>query len=223
MSVFYEFQDALGNFKLCVFNIEEDYTQSTSIQVPENIKNPYKRLQYIAAREALLHLDSAFPLDRMQVTETGKPYIPDYENSFSLSHSSNYAAAFISHSPNCGFDIELPGKKISSIRDKFISPNEYQNVVGTLRQFFPAASDFIFYGICWSAKEAIYKWLGKRDLDFRKGMELTPSKNNFNTHIPFLNCKINIEGEEEKLVSVFIQWQKPLVITWVVGNASDNE
>lgn len=222
MSVFYEFQDILDDFKLCVMSIEDDYVPSSSIEVPANILNPYKRLQFVAAREALLQIQPDFPLGNMQVTETGKPYIPGFEGSFSLSHSSNYAAALISKSPDCGFDIELPGKKVSAIRDKFLSPSEYKNVERSLKYFFPNASDFIFYGLCWSAKESVYKWLGRRNLDFRENMQLFPSKNDFNTNIPFLNCKITIEGEEEKVVPVYLQIKKPLVITWVTGSASSN-
>lgn len=216
MPLFYDYKDTYHEAILKVWKMEED-EDFGMIPCPENITHPARKQQYMAARYTLLQCEPNFPLDKIALDETGKPFVPDYNLSFSLSHSGQYAAALVAKVEHSGVDIELPGRKLMSIKDKFLSHEEYQKIRPVLKSFFPTAPELVLYGFCWSAKESAYKAIGKRGLDFRHQIQLYPLKHQLEMDKAIVGCKVKINEESEPFqVHVYLKWYKPLVITWAL-------
>jgi phosphopantetheinyl transferase len=103
-----------------------------------------------------------------QMDEHGKPYLVNSDTHISLSHSYDYAAVIVSKTKKVGIDIELIKHKIKLIRHKFLSDIELaQKQIGD-------NTDGLY--VCWCAKEAIYKWHGKKGLEFKQHMHIKPFK-----------------------------------------------
>lgn len=103
-----------------------------------------------------------------QMDEHGKPYLVNSNTQISLSHSYDYAAVIISRDKKVGIDIELIKHKIKSIKHKFLSDVELaQKQIGD-------NTNGLY--VCWCAKEAIYKWNGKKGLEFRQHIHIKPFK-----------------------------------------------
>ena len=67
-----------------------------------------------------------------------------------------------------GIDIELIKHKIKSIKHKFLSDVELaQKQIGD-------NTDGLY--VAWCAKEAIYKWHGKKGLEFKQHIHIKPFK-----------------------------------------------
>lgn len=89
----------------------------------------------------------------------GKPYLADKSHHISVSHAGDYAAAIYSPVFRVGIDIEKITKRIEKIRDRFMNEHEISN----LKKGYDLSELYLY----WSAKEALYKLYGKRNLDFR--------------------------------------------------------
>lgn len=121
-------------------------------------------LHWLSTRLLLRTLLNTSAYIDVRMDAHGKPYLFDSSFRISLSHSYDYAAVMISKTQEVGIDIECIKPKIQRIRHKFLSTPELESLdMGT---------DSLY--ICWCAKEAIYKWYGKKGLEFRKHICLKP-------------------------------------------------
>lgn len=125
-----------------------------------------RRLHWLSTRVLLRTLLATKEYIDCQIDEHGKPFLVDSDIHISLSHSFDYAAVLISHGKQVGVDIELIKPKISVIKHKFLSDEELN---------WPQMADNLngLY-VCWCAKEAIYKWHGKKGLAFKRDMCIQP-------------------------------------------------
>ena len=98
--------------------------------------------------------------------EHGKPFLLNRDYHISLSHSFDYAAVMISKDKQVGVDIELVKEKVLRIRNKFMTDNELAGL--------PSVDDVSALYICWCAKEAIFKWHGRKGLEFKRDMVIKP-------------------------------------------------
>lgn len=98
--------------------------------------------------------------------EHGKPFLLNRDYHISLSHSFDYAAVMISKDKQVGVDIELVKEKVLRIRNKFMTDEELTGL--------PSADDVSALYICWCAKEAIFKWHGRKGLEFKRDMVIKP-------------------------------------------------
>ena len=66
--------------------------------VPQHrdVTHPHKRLQHLAGRFLLQYLFPDFPYGLIQIADTNKPYLPNEQYHFSISHCGDYAAAIVS-------------------------------------------------------------------------------------------------------------------------------
>lgn len=105
----------------------------------------------------------------------GKPFLKNRPEHISISHSHDYLVILMNKAANTGVDIELIRDKVISIRHKFLSETELlfcgDNTECHIR--------------FWAAKEALYKWYGKKELDFKTHLQVIPSEQNnlFEGHI----------------------------------------
>jgi len=131
------------------FFIEHTGVQST-------IKNEKRRMEHLAGRYLLKHLKHDFPVLGIDKDEHDKPRIRNNEYYFSISHSWPYVAAVIDPRSEAGIDIQTWHPRIAQIKHKFLSERE--------QQLF--GDDVQMLTVAWSAKEAAYKWNGRRGVDF---------------------------------------------------------
>jgi 4'-phosphopantetheinyl transferase EntD len=153
--------------KLGVWKIaeSEDYFRE-KVNISPSIHHPHKRLQHFAGRYLLQTLFPAFPLHEIMVTRSRKPVLECASYHFSISHCADYAAAIVSTKAPVGIDIEEVKPKIELVSHKFLSPSE--------RSFIDPSHELPHKTICWSAKEAMFKWYGHGGVDFKANMLLHP-------------------------------------------------
>lgn len=168
MPIFFQ-QQINDNTRLGIWKIEETEEFFRS-NVPQHrdVTHPHKRLQHLAGRFLLQYLVPAFPYELIQIADTRKPFLPNEQYHFSISHCGDYAAAIVSKKSRVGIDIEIPVEKISKIMHKFLSPGEHE--IFNLIQ--PDKNKIPFATLLWSAKEAVFKWYGDGGVDFRKDIQL---------------------------------------------------
>lgn len=164
--------------ELSVWKIEESHDQLLSglqlkqheIDVIESFKSDKRALQWLSTRLLLrTMLDTKEYID-CQMDDHGKPYLVNYDYHISLSHSYDYAAVMISRdsTKKVGLDMEMIKHKIKLVRHKFLSDVELaQKQIGN-------NIDGLY--VCWCAKEAIYKWHGKKELEFKRDIHIKPFK-----------------------------------------------
>lgn len=150
--------------RLGVWKIEEteDFFKA-NVPQHRDVTHPHKRLQHLAGRFLLQYLFPDFPYELIQIADTRKPFLPGEQYHFSISHCGDFAAAIVSKDRRVGVDIETPVEKIIRIRNKFLG-NEETMQLGSL--------DINQLTVCWSVKEAVFKWYGKGGIDFRQHIHL---------------------------------------------------
>lgn len=133
-----------------------------------SFNNGKRLLHWLSTRLLLRTMLNTKEYIDCQFDEDGKPYLVNSDYHISLSHSYDYAAVMISKDFACGVDIELIKHKIKSIKHKFLSDVELsQKQIGDNTEGLYVA---------WCAKEAIYKWHGKKGLEFKQHIHIKPFK-----------------------------------------------
>ncbi|RZM29642.1 MAG: 4'-phosphopantetheinyl transferase superfamily protein [Pedobacter sp.] len=129
--------------------------------------NSGKRLLHWLSTRLLLRtmLKTSDYID-MGLDDHGKPFLVNRDYHISLSHSFDYAAVMISKDKQVGVDIELVKEKVLRIKNKFMTDAELEGL--------QSANDINALYICWCAKEAIFKWYGRKGLEFKRDMVIQP-------------------------------------------------
>lgn len=213
--------------KLGIWKIEEDeifFLQKVPLQ--KNITHPHKRLQHLAGRYLLQYLFPDFPYSEILIADTRKPYLPNEQYHFSVSHCGNYAAAIVSSTHRVGIDIEIPTEKVTRIAHKFIHESEHEWIsefsVSELQ--FPVSNSTAkelqtenrkLQTILWSSKEAIFKWYSIGGVDFKEHMQLNGilQKQNNSLQLPFIFKK-----EKSIQLNITAKIFDAIVLSWVVKN-----
>src|SRR5574343_215918 len=108
--------------RLAIWKIEEPESFFLEkVPLKKEVSHPYKRLQHLAGRYLLPILFEDFPLESIAIADTRKPYLPDEQYHFSISHCGNYAAAIASSKHRVGVDIELETPRLNYISSKFVN------------------------------------------------------------------------------------------------------
>lgn len=161
---------------LAIWKIEETEAQLLAgLQLKQHeldtiaaLNSGKRLLHWLSTRLLLRTLLNTTEYIDCQLDEHGKPYLVNFDYQISLSHSYDYAAVMISKQVAVGVDIELIKHKIKSIKHKFLSDLELaQKQIGD-------NTDGLY--VAWCAKEAIYKWHGKRGLEFKQHIHIRPFK-----------------------------------------------
>jgi len=157
--------------KLGIWRIEEpEAFYLEKVPLKKGVSHPYKRLQHLAGRFLLPTLYEDFPLEEILVADTRKPFLESERYHFSISHGGNFAAAIVSSTSRVGVDIELVSPRIVAISHKFL---HYGEKVFLNDWLHLTKMHLELTTVLWSAKEAIYKWYGHGELDFRQHMQLS--------------------------------------------------
>jgi len=130
----------------------------------KRIKLQQVRLQKLACRAALAKL---LENNSVKITYSvyGAPLLENYYLSFS--HTKNAAAVALATIP-VGIDMEELSPRILHLYPRFMSEHEIATSdVSNMK-------DLYYY---WCAKEAMYKWYGKKNLDFIKDLKVYKNDN----------------------------------------------
>jgi len=161
---------------LGVWKIEETEAQLLAglqlkqheLEVIESLGNAKRALHWLSTRVLLRTMLNTADYIDCKMDDHGKPYLVNSDTHISLSHSYDYAAVIIGKEKKVGVDIELIKMKIKSIKHKFLSDVELaQKQIGD-------NTNGLY--VCWCAKEAIYKWHGKKGLEFKRDIHIKPFK-----------------------------------------------
>jgi phosphopantetheinyl transferase len=177
MPLFFQ-QQVNAHTGLAIWKIEEDEA-FFDVPLQRTITHPHKRLQHLAGRYLLKHLVPHFPLALIQLADTKKPYLENELFHFSISHCGDFAAVIVSTHNRVGIDLELVSEKIGRIQNKFVSEPDmeaFATISGAdagLNQNGEQLS-LLYHQLtlAWSCKEAVFKWYGLGEVDFKKHMQL---------------------------------------------------
>ena len=133
-------------------------------QFLDSLRNGKRYLHWLSSRVMLRKLLNTDQFIEIGADEKGKPFLKNFSHKISISHSHNMAAVMLSKRYEVGIDIEHIHPKVEKISKKFLSDKELVNIDP-------------FYNIdhlmlCWCAKEAIFKWYAKGEVDFRQHLHL---------------------------------------------------
>ena len=164
--------------RLAVWTIEEEEAFFTEkVPLHRQITHPHKRLQHLAGRYLLQYLFPDFPIGLIQIADTRKPFLEDEAYHFSISHCGDYAAVLVSQNKRVGIDIELVTDKIGRIEHKFVNSDE----APLLQQLVKSEAEIKMLEsvyknrqliLLWSCKEAVFKWYGAGNVDFKKHLQV---------------------------------------------------
>ncbi len=134
--------------------------------VPEQITNAQKRLEYLAGRILLKKLLELWQEEfrGLSKDEFGKPHLIRHSYPISLTHSYPYVAAVIDPSRPVGIDLEQPKEKLLRVAPRVLHLEERAD----------AGTDIIKHCIYWCAKEALIKIHGKKDLVLAENLRIRP-------------------------------------------------
>ncbi|MBC7652770.1 MAG: 4'-phosphopantetheinyl transferase superfamily protein [Deinococcales bacterium] len=154
--------------KLAIWHIEEEEAFFlSSVPIQNSITHPHKRLQHLAGRYLLRFLFPNFPNEEILIASTKKPFLPDEQYHFSISHCGDFAAAIVSKNERVGIDIELVTEKVTKISHKFLNETEKNDIICQ-----PLTENCVLT-LFWSAKETVFKWWGYGAVNFKQHIHLT--------------------------------------------------
>lgn len=162
----------LGNLGLWrITESEEELADDLPLNEAEltqlsNIMGKGRRKEFLAARQLLHQLSGRKLRGALIKDEFGKPHLEGSDHQISISHTDELSAA-VAHPRACGVDVQVFVPKIRRLAPRFMGVAENAALTD--------ANRLIFQHLVWSAKEAMYKAYGRREIDFREHLfvELT--------------------------------------------------
>ena len=127
------------------------------------IRGEERRREFLAARLLLHRMSGRKERGRLLKDTDGKPHLENSLFFVSISHTVGYSAA-LAHPRPCGIDVQRIVERITHLAGKFVAPAER-------RQLVPDYA-LLQLHLIWAAKEAMYKAYGRRQLDFRKHLQV---------------------------------------------------
>jgi len=157
-----------------VWEITEDYENLRSrlllderdIETVESFKNYQRKLEWLSVRTLLKEMlgkDS-----KIVYGPERKPYLHNNLYNISISHSKNLTSILMSKKKRVGLDLEYMDTKILRIADKFLRPEELENIDKT--------NEIYHLYLHWCAKEALYKICDKVDINFVNNLNIESFK-----------------------------------------------
>lgn len=95
--------------------------------------------------------------------ENGAPFIKEYDDNISISHSNTIVMLSISNKVEVGVDVEKAGTKVLRVREKFLSAEESLAINN---------DDIIENVRAWTVKEALFKVIHENEIDFKEHLHL---------------------------------------------------
>ena len=153
----------------------------------EKIVSEKRKREYLAVRLAMKSLLGKEIL--ICYNPDGKPFLEDESSQISISHSGKWIAVMAHPTQRVGIDIECPTDKIKNLYTRFLSKTEQDELSN--------GNNIAQLQLAWSAKEALYKIIGKQAVDFAKQLRIFPFEVNPEGEIQAMHL------ETETLYSLF--------------------
>jgi phosphopantetheinyl transferase len=150
--------------KFAIWKVEEAesfFAEQTGLTSDK--KNETKRKEHLAGRFLLKYLMPDFELEKINISELGKPYLVEEPFHFSITHSFPYIGAAINYEKEIGIDVQTIQDRIHRIQHKFLSEKEQ----------FICEDNTGKITLAWTAKEAAFKRYGLGAVDFIQHMPIT--------------------------------------------------
>lgn len=147
-------------------SMELDKLTKEEIKRYDSFKHLKRKREFVATRILRHHL---FGFEHIHYDEHGAPFI-EKEGYISVSHCKNTVAIALNHDYQIGLDLEIPRSQIDTLAHKFLSENEK-------RQF--RINDKLELTKIWSAKEAMYKLAGRKEIVFARDLLLESKEANY--------------------------------------------
>ena len=123
-----------------------------------------RRLERLAVR-ALINVS----FDKRQYLgyeENNRPYLKNFPGDISITHAGEFACLYVHENMNTGVDIESLKRSFHAVEARILSPYE----VSYLEEDEEEKQKQLC--LIWCAKEAIYKVVNQRNVDFMKDIEV---------------------------------------------------
>lgn len=209
MPLFYQ-QNINDTTRLAIWEInEEEHFFDLSLPLHRQITHPHKKLQHLAGRYLLPFLFADFPNYEIKIADTRKPFLPNEQYHFSISHCSKYASAIVSSTKRVGIDVELITPRLHKVKTKFLHPEELRFVNSQ-----SPGQQLNLLSILWSAKEAMYKWYGEGEVDFSEMMRTFPFQLKSEGEIDAAFIKYDFQQK----LTLHYKVMDQLTLVWVVSN-----
>lgn len=214
MPIFFQ-QQINDTTRLGIWKIEEtEQFFLSNVPLKREVTHPHKRLQHLAGRFLLQFLFPDFPYELIRIADTRKPYLPDEQYHFSISHCGDYAAAIVSSDQRVGVDIEIASPKVQRIKHKFLNEEEISNFEIRCRSLSGSKFEIDHSNqltLLWSAKECVFKWYGNGNVDFRQHIQLQQGHESDETILCFF-------GKTNQLLTIHQRVFDHLVMAWVMSS-----
>lgn len=209
MPLFYQ-QNINESTRLAIWKITETEPFFNSrVSLNRSIAHPHKRLQHLAGRYLLPYVFTDFPHSEIEIADTRKPYLPNEQYHFSISHCNDYAAAIVSRDCRVGVDVEFITARLHKIKSKFLHTEELRFVNSLL-----PSQQLKVLSVLWSAKEAMYKWYGLGEVDFSEMMRTFPFSMADEGEIDAAFMKFDLQQQLKLHYRLF----EDLTLVWVISD-----
>ena len=170
MTEIFNNQISIENARILIFKIDKTVEELFSqLEFPDinefsKLVSDKRRLEYLGVRIALKNLLGVEK--KIVYNEEGKPVFIDRSFHISVSHSGSWIAVVAHPDRQVGIDIEVPTEKIKKLYKRFLNETEQKELSNgeNLNQLM----------LAWSAKEALYKIIGKEAVDFANQLHIFP-------------------------------------------------
>lgn len=210
MPLFFQ-QQVNEHTQLAIWKIEEPEA-FFAVPLQRSITHPHKRLQHLAGRYLLRFLFPDFPLELIQVADTRKPFLANELFHFSISHCGGFAAVLVSTKNRVGVDIELITDKIRKVQHKFSAVDEVA-IFQTAFENHVTDSKNRELTLIWCCKEAVFKWYGTGEVDFKNHMQVQAVKKSDDK---LFQTTIGFKKEKEQLLLLQARFFDDLCLSYVV-------
>jgi 4'-phosphopantetheinyl transferase len=155
------------NTILAIWKISESHAELRELLahtlVDEGL-NKHDNIHWLASRVMLSRIIQSHSIvlqkdefNKPSLKLDGKPY------AVSISHSFGYAAIIISNTHQVAVDLEKIDERVLRVVTKFLRNDE---------QF--ASNNTLLSTIVWSAKETLYKYYSRKEIDFKLNLQIEP-------------------------------------------------
>ena len=166
----------------------------------DKFRNHSRRIEWLASRVLLYHFTGKIP--EVGYKESGQPYIPDFNKSISITHTTGYAAIVASDKPYAGIDIERPLERVLRISERFIHANE--------KEFIQPDNALNYHTLIWCAKETLFKIIATPNVIFNKELEIFPFAIE---NEGILNTKVS-KGKDDFIYQLFYTATTDYYLVW---------
>ena len=140
-----------------LYSMASAFVNDGELSVYQSFKNDRRRREWLATRILLNEMLGGYP--GIDYDSNGAPHLKDNVHiNISVSHADGLVAVSMSKKNHVGIDVERVTNRVLRIKDKFLTPDEYDNNDPNLLQ--------LLY-IQWCAKEAMSKACNVAHYDYQ--------------------------------------------------------